>query len=302
MPNREIIKKELPRTQRNVSLSKYTTFRIGGPAEYFSVVKTENDLIKTIKTAKKIRLPFFVLGGGSNLLVSDKGFRGIVINLQFSILNFRKSKIITGAGTSLGKLVNTSAKKGLSGLEWAAGIPGTIGGAILGNAGAFGRSIAEAVEEVRVLDVRRKPRIKNYKLRSCKFEYRDSIFKGNPHLIILSAVLKLKKSKKLEILRKMKGYLDYRRKNQPFNFPSAGSVFKNPSDKFDKSAGWLIEKAGLKGKRINDAQISEKHANFIVNLGKAKAKDVVKLINLIKSRVKNKFGIKMEEEISYLGF
>ena len=284
--------------QKNVLLKNHTTFKIGGPAKYFFVAKTKQDLIKAILWARQKKLPFFILGGGSNLLVSDNGYKGLVINFQFSIFNFQKTKIIAGAGLPLGKLVNASIRNGLTGLEWAVGIPGTIGGAIRGNAGAFGGSMEDVVKEVEIFDQKNQI-IKKISKKDCKFDYRNSIFKRNKSLIILSATLQLKKGNKKTIRNKIKKNLEQRKKTQPLNFPSAGSIFKNPPGFF---AGELIEKCGLKGKKIGKIKISEKHANFIVNLGEGKAKDVKKLINLIKRKVKNKFGIVLKEEIQFLGF
>ncbi|MCK4473967.1 UDP-N-acetylmuramate dehydrogenase [Candidatus Parcubacteria bacterium] len=286
--------------RKNVSLAKYTTFKIGGPAKYFYIAKTKQDLIKAIKAAKELGLPFFVLGGGSNLLVLDKGFDGLVIKCQMSNVNFLPLKagfkIVAGAGLPLGKLVSASAEKSLTGLEWAVGIPGTVGGAIRGNSGAFEKSISNIVKEVEVLEITEdnSPQIKILKNKDCKFQYRDSIFKHNSNLIILSAEIQLKKGDKKEIQKKIKEHLEQRKKTQPLGFPSAGSIFKNPEG---FSAGELIEKCGLKGKKINGAQISEIHSNFIVNLGDAKAKDVEKLIKLIKQKVKQKFGIVLKQEI-----
>ena len=291
--------------KKNVSLAKHTTFKIGGPAKYFYIAKTKQDLIKAIKTAKELNLLFFVLGGGSNLLVADKGFDGLVIKCQMSVINFLQLKagfkIVAGAGLPLEKLVNTSVEKGLTGMEWAIGIPGTLGGAIRGNAGAFGSSIADIIKEVEVLEITENSsqQTKIFKNKDCKFGYRDSIFKHNSNLIILSAEIQLKKENKKEIQKKMKEHLKQRKKTQPLGFPSAGSIFKNPKG---FSAGELIEKCGLKGKKINGAQISEIHSNFIVNLGQAKAKDVEKLIKLVKQKVKQKLGIELGEEIQYLGF
>ena len=286
----------------DVLLKNYTTFRIGGPAKYFYIARTKQDLIKAIKTAKELKLLFFVLGGGSNLLVSDKGYNGLVISYQLSIINFLPLKagfkIVAGAGLPLGKLVSASAEKGLTGLEWAAGIPGTIGGAIRGNAGAFGKSMADVVKSVEVFNVGENIS-RPFLNKDCEFEYRDSIFKHNSNLIILSAKIQLKKGDKKEIQKKIKEYLDKRKKTQPLGFPSAGSIFKNPEGFF---AAELIEKCGLKGKKINEVQISEIHSNFIVNLGKGKAKDVEKLIKLVKQKVKQKFGIDLEEEIDILSF
>jgi UDP-N-acetylmuramate dehydrogenase len=319
------IKKDLPGVKENVLLKNFTTFRIGGKAKYFFLAKSKEDLIKAILLAKKFNLPFFILGGGSNLLVSDKGYNGIVIRFQISNFRFQKNKIIAGAGTPLAILVSEATKNSLTGLEWAAGIPGTVGGAIWGNAGAFGKSMADVVKEVEVLDTK-DLRFKIYDFKKCKFGYRDSIFKHKKNLIILSAVLRLKKGKGKEIERKIRENLNYRKQTQPLNFPSAGSVFKNVKftnlHKFTSNitnkkireicgrfedireipAGWLIEKCGLKGKMIGKAKISEKHANFIVNLGGAKAKDVKKLIDFTKKKVKKIFGITLEEEIQYLGF
>ena len=332
--------------KKNISLAKYTTFRIGGPAKYFFVAKNGKNLIKAIKWAKVNKVPYFILGGGSNLLVSDKGFRGLVIkiqNLKFKIQNDNsKLKIIeTTSGIALNRLVALSVRQGLIGLEWAVGIPGTVGGAVVGNAGAFGQSMADIVESVKVLDIlpnksqkskvkslrQRRIRLgrKNYKLKvkslinkDCQFGYRDSIFKKKKNLIILSVELRLKKGNKAEIQKKIKKYLNYRKKAQPLN-SSAGSVFKNieiaslknknilkiiPEEKIKGGkfpAGYLIEKVGLRGKKQGQARIAEKHANFIVNLGGAKARDIISLINLAKRKVKKKFGIELEEEIKYLG-
>lgn len=283
--------------QRNVSLKNYTTFKIGGRAKYFFVAKTKENLIAAIKTAKKDNLPFFILGGGSNILVADKGYGGLVINFQFAICNFQNSKVIVGAGLPLGKLVNSSARRGLSGLEWAAGVPGQVGGAINGNAGAFEGSMADIVESVEIFDLRNQ-KIKNFKNNDCKFSYRASIFKDNSNLIILSCKLQLKSGDKKTIKEKIQEYLDYRNERHPKE-PSAGSVFKNVGD---IPAALLIDQSGLKGKKIGGAQISKIHPNFIVNLDGAEAKDVLRLINLVKKRVKEKFGISLEEEIQFLGF
>ena len=303
------MKSQIPNSkfQKNVLLKNYTTFRIGGKAEYFFVAKNKKDLIKAISVAKKLKLPFFVLGGGSNLLVSDKGFNGILIkirNTKYEIpacpAGRQNTKIMAEAGVMLGELVNILAKTELSGLEWAAGIPGTVGGAIFGNAGAFNKSMKDVVKSVEALEVKNeKCKVKNFKNRDCKFSYRDSIFKNNKNLIILSVTLQMKRGDKKEIENKIKKNLEQRNKTQPLNFPSGGSIFKNPPGFF---AGELVKRCGLKGKKIGNVKISEKHSNFIVNLGNGKAKDVIKLIKLIKQKVKKKFGVTLEEEIQFLGF
>jgi len=309
------LKKELPKIQKNISLANYTTFRIGGPAKYFFVAKTKNEIIKAVRVAKKFNLPFFVLGGGSNLLVSDKGFNGLVIKMENKKYKIQNSKIHAEVGTSLSLIVNESVNKSLTGLEWAVGIPGTVGGAVYGNAGwpSNKKNISSVIESVEVLETKPKLRVKNYKLKDCEFDYRDSIFKHNAGVIILSAFIKLKKGNKEKIKKEISQILRKRKEKIPTGF-SAGSIFKNftvahknlcawPKDFRKKRiipSGWLIEKCGLKGKKIGNVKISEIHANFIINLGMGKAKDVEELINLIKKEVKNKFGVKLEEEIQYL--
>ena len=284
--------------QKNILLKNYTTFKIGGKAKYFFVAKEKKDLILAIKLAKKLKLPFFVLGGGSNLLISDKGFEGLVIKIIFSKFYFQDSKIFAEAGTPLSLLVNETLKKNISGFEWAVGIPGTLGGAINGNAGAFGKSMKDAVKEVEALDVK-SMRFKRFNLKDCKFSYRESAFKKKKNLIIVSAVLGLRRGKKKQIENKIREYLEYKKETQPLSFPSAGSIFKNPRGFSSSSftAARMIEECGLKGKKAGDAKISEKHANFIVNLGEATAKDVKKLINLAQKSVKKKFKVVLEEEV-----
>jgi UDP-N-acetylmuramate dehydrogenase len=305
--------------KEKIPLKEYTTFKIGGPARYFFVAKSKEDLKNAILWAKKKKLPFFILGGGSNVLFSDNGFDGLVIKLQNTQYEIRNTKIVAEAGVPLQKLVLELARRGLSGLENLAGIPGTLGGAIWGNAGAFGREIGNLVEEVKVLDVgSSKLEVKKLKNKGCKFGYRGSVFKRRKNWIILEATLKLKKGKKKEIEEKIKEILKLRKEKQPLEFPSAGSVFKNVSiekvpkeirEKFKEKikngflpAGVLIEAAGLKGFQIGGAKISEKHANFIVNVGNAKASDVKELIEKIKKEVKKKFKIQLEEEIKLVGF
>jgi len=282
--------------QKNVLLKNYTTFLIGGPAQYFLIAKTKEDIISGLKMAREKKWPYFILGGGSNLLISDKGFKGLVVKIQDTKYKIQNTKMIVGAGTPLRVLVNVATRLSLTGLEWAAGIPGTLGGAVLGNAGAFGRSMKDVVEKVEALDDKDLS-LSNYNKRKCEFGYRESLFKKRNNLVILSAVLELKKGNKKEIQKKVKQYLAQRKETQALNYLSAGSVFKNPQG---KSAGELIEKAGLKGKRIGAAQISEKHANFIINVGNAKAKDVKELISLVEKEVKKKFGVVLEKEIIFL--
>jgi len=316
--------KLLKNLKKNISLKDYTTFKIGGKAKYFFEAKTKEDLIEAIKWARKSDLPFFVLGGGSNVLVSDEGFKGLVIKCQMSNVKCQiqnpKFKIICAeSGVKLSDLLKVCQKEGLTGLEWASGIPQvTIGGAIRGNAGGFNHTIGEIVKEVEVFDVKTL-KIKKLLKNQCKFSYKDSVFKKNKNLIILSCLLILKKGKPKEIEEKIKYVLNYRKVHHPLDLPSAGCVFKNKiikssNKKFSKlfkigkrinnfyqiPAAFLIEKSGLKGKKIGGAEISKKHPNFIVNKGKATSEDVLSLINLVKKRVKEKFQIVLETEIEYL--
>jgi len=283
--------------QENVSLADQTNFKIGGPTKYFFVTRSKKDLIEAIKKIKKFKIPFYVLGGGNNVLALDRGYNGLIIkiaNFQFLIRNCR---IHAGAGLNLAKLVNLTADKSLTGLEWAAGIPGTVGGAVYGNAQAFGNKMSEIVKEVEVFNIKTS-RVRTFKKRDCKFSEKESIFKKKKNLIILSVILELKRGNKNNIERKIKKHISFRKKNQPLKFPSAGSVFVNQLGK--PASSYLIDRAGLKGRKIGAAQVSEKHAGFIINKGGAKARDVLKLIKIIKKEVKKKFKVSLKEEIQII--
>ncbi|MDD5606814.1 MAG: UDP-N-acetylmuramate dehydrogenase [Candidatus Pacebacteria bacterium] len=282
--------------QNNVLLSKITSFQIGGPAQYFFIAKTEKDLIKALKKAKQSKLAFYILGKASNVLFSDKGFKGLVIQNQIKDIKVKKEKIICSSGVTLSYLAQKAKKNNLSGLEWALSIPGTIGGAVYINASAFSFAISDIVEKVRVLDIKNL-KIKTLKNKELKFSKKNSLFLKNKSLIILSVELKLKKEKKSVIQKKEKEYNLYRNKTQPLNYPSAGCIFKNP---YKKSAGFLIDQAGLKGKTIGGAQISRVHANYIINFKKARARDVLELIKIIKKTVKKKFNVELKEEIQII--
>lgn len=283
--------------KENISLSKHTTFKIGGPARYFCIAKSKKDLVEAIKWAKQKKVPFFVLGGGSNVLALDKGFNGLIIKIKNCKLKIKNCNFYAEAGVKLEDLVNFSAKNSLTGLEWAAGIPGTIGGAIYGNAQAFDIKMSDIVKSVEVLDTRTLE-IKSLNKKDCRFLAKNSIFKKNKNLIILFLVLNLKQGNKEKIQKEIKEHLNIRKQRHPLNFPSAGSVFINKTGGLASS--YLIEKAGLKGIKKGGAKVSEKHAGFIVNTGKAKAKDVLDLIKIIKQKVKSKFGITLKEEIKII--
>ena len=281
------------RLKENVLLSEYSTFRIGGIARYLIEVDNAEDLKKVIQKALELNWQFIVIGGGSNILFSSKGYNGLVIvfksNNTFSI---NDNLIEVDASVSLNYLINKL--NNYTGLEWAVGIPGTVAGAINGNAGAFGGEMSELIKQVKVLEIKDNQIIeKDFSKEDCKFSYRNSIFKNNPNLIIVSAILELKKDSEENVKQKIKSNLSKRISKQPKGF-SIGSIFKNGED---FSAGELIEKAGLKGLQIGDAKISDEHANFIINLGKATSDDVLELIKIIKKEVKEKFSIDLEEEI-----
>ena len=271
--------------ETNITLKDKNTFRVGGLARYYSFVNSKKELEETLLFAKKEKLPVFVIGEGSNLLISDNVFEGVVIKLNLKEMKKEGNFFRVQAGVLLRELVLKAKEFNLGGLEWAVGIPGTLGGAIFGNAGAHKHSISELIKEVEVFDGE-KTRI--LKKEACEFDYRESVFKKNPNFIILSAILELKEGVSEEL---MKEYLAKRKLVKGF---SIGSIFKNPEGHF---AGKLIEDCGLKGKRIGDAMISEEHANWIINLGNAKSEDIEKLISLIKKKVKEKFNVELVEEI-----
>ncbi|MDD5738628.1 MAG: UDP-N-acetylmuramate dehydrogenase [Candidatus Pacebacteria bacterium] len=291
--------------QKNILLKDLTTFKIGGVAKYYCQASSQEEIIEAVKWVQEKGAPFFVLGGGSNVLIGDKKYKGLVIQIKNQILKIKNtdqnSKIIeVGAGVPLGKLVGVALQEGLTGMEWAMGIPGTAGGAVYGNTGAFGQSMGDIVEEVEAIDISNiKYQISNIKKEGCKFGYRDSIFKRSKNLIILSVKIKLQNGEKAEIENKMKEFFQKKKQTQPLEFFSAGSIFKNGEN---YKAADLIEKVGLKGKRIGGVEVSQKHSNFIVNNGRGKARDVKKLIDLIKKQVKKKFNMELQEEIQYLGF
>ncbi len=313
--------------QKNISLKNLTTFRVGGKAQYFFEAKNQEEVIEALQWAQQKRLLFFVLGGGSNVLINDKKYKGLVIKVQsskFKVQSFENGfKVIeVEAGVSLGRLVGVANEEGLAGMEWAMGIPGTVGGAVCGNAGSFGQSMADIVESVKVIDTANfQFSIFNFQKNKCEFGYRDSIFKHNKNLIILSAKIKLPIGNKEEIKNKMKDFFILKKQTQPIEYYSAGSIFKNQElgikkqellEKFPElkkfqekgfiPTAWFIEKAGLKTKQIGRAQVSQKHSNFIVNMGGARACDVKKLIDFVKKKIKKEFDIVLTEEVQLKNF
>ena len=310
----------IPKIEKNVSLKNYSNYRIGGPAKYFVKVKNKKELVKILSFCQENNLKFFILGGGTNILFSDKGFNGMVIKMENKKFKFlRNNKLLVESACKMEKIVRETTRRGLSGLEWAGGLPGTIGGAIYGNAGAFGGEIKDTVEKVITFSPKEKKE-KEYSNKECQFGYRTSIFKKNKE-IILSAILSFKKEKIQKLKKIVKKNINYRKERHPLEYPTCGSVFKNcPLNKVpleirekfkDKikldpfpilPVAVLIDHAGLKGLTIGGAKISEKHPNFIVNFNKAKAKDVLAIIKKVKETIKKKFKIKLEEEIEIIDF
>ena len=282
---------------KNELMSKHTSYRIGGPAKIFFAPANRDELIQGLEFSKSNKMNIFFIGSGSNLLVSDQGINGMVISIKKSFRNFsiNNTRVFAETGTMLGRIVNSTIKEGLTGLESLVGVPGTLGGALIMNAGAYGSEISNYLKSVEV--VTKEGVIKKYQSEDMKFSYRNSNFSDEE--ILISAEFELNKANKEEINKKKIHANKGRRSSQPLKFRSAGSVFKNPKE---GSAGYFIEKAGLKGFRSGNAEISEKHANFFINYGDAKAEDLVKLILTAKKSVKKLFNINLELEIQTLGF
>jgi UDP-N-acetylmuramate dehydrogenase len=273
-------------------LSLHTTFKIGGPARYFFTPENIHDLRFILKLAKKNKLKIFVIGKGSNLLIPEKGIYGIVINLSqpyFKKIVFKGNYLKVGSGTLLPEVIRRSSLKGLSGFESLSGIPATVGGALMMNAGIPNFNISDLVEQIKVIDYNGK--IKVFRRKKLKFSYRRS---NLTKLIILEAFFKLAKTSIKDTESAIKRYLQQRRETQDLSWASAGCIFKNPRGDF---AGRLIDRCGLKGKNIGGAFISNKHANFIINKGKATSRDVLKLMEMIKEEVKKRFNINLKPEI-----
>jgi len=289
------------KVKKRLLLKQHTTFNIGGPARFYIEPKDSDDLKLLLISAKRDNIPIWVIGAGSNILVNDKGLNGVVVRLNsaaFKKISFRCGLLEVDAGVSLSRLIEFTKKTNLSGAEFLVGIPGTVGGAIIMNAGICERKngnillirgIWDLVSAVKVMDYDGK--IKTLEKKDVKFGYRYS---NLSKYIVLGASLKLKRDKKRNIKNRIKHYVLCRRLKQDYTHPSAGCVFKNPDG---HSAARLIDSCGFKGKRINGAAVSEKHANFILNLGQAKATDVLLLMRLIQRKIKQKFNITLEPEI-----
>ena len=277
-------------------MSAHTSFKIGGPCDVLALPKEEKEFVEIIKIVKALSFPYYVMGNGSNILVSDKGIRGLVIKTdKMDKCDVLDDSLEAGAGILLSKLSNIALENSLTGLEFASGIPGTLGGAIYMNAGAYDGEISKVLEST--IFSTSDGVLKKIDLAQHEFGYRQSVFHKNGGFILKSR-LKLKKGNKDEILEKMKDFTSRRTTKQPLEMPSAGSTFKRPEGYF---AGKLIMDAGLSGRRVGGAVVSQKHCGFVVNDGGATANDVLQLVEMIKREVKQKFDVELNPEIKFVG-
>ncbi len=311
--------------QQNISLSLYSNYKIGGSARYFFQSDNLKKIIKAVETARREKLPIFILGGGTNLLFSDEGFSGLMIKPVITSLKISGNLITVGSGFSMENLLEVVSQESLAGLEWAGGLPGLVGGAIRGNAGAFKGEIKDNLVEAVSLDISGKySKIIKRNNEQCRFGYRDSVFKSGSNAgkeIILEATFSLRPGNKKSIQQAIEENIAWRQNRQPLEYPNIGSIFKNVDwqlvpkkiqalEEFSRHlktdpfpvlpAATLIDRAGLKGVSFGGATISQKHPNFIVNTLGASSDDVKTLIKLVKAVVYKKFGIKLEEEIIFV--
>lgn len=299
--------------QENISLKKYTTFNIGGEARYFVSVKNIEDLKEALKFSKEKELEYFILAGGSNILFSDSRFDGLVIKIDLKEIEIKNLEITAGAGVMLSYLINVLVEKNLAGMEKLFGIPGTVGGAVRGNAGAFGVEIIDVITQVKALNIKT-DEIKTLSKEECELKYRSSLFKKTKDWIILEATFKLKIGNQEELKKSMKEIIQKRNSLQLQSVKTAGSFFTNPvaNEKVQKMfeeekntrcregrvpAGWLLDKVGLKGERIGNIATGENQANYFLNLGNGTFDQVLQLSSLAKSRVRDEFDIQLTEEV-----
>ncbi len=285
--------------RRNEPMACHTTFGIGGPAEFYALAETEADMAALLGWSGANGIPARVIGSGANLLVSDAGARGLIIENRIGgcALSAGSAVLVAGSGLPIADLAAYTAARGLAGLQWAVGLPGTLGGAIVGNAGAFGGYMDQVVRAIRVMS--RADDIARWDAEACGFTYRGSRFKSDQlsGTVILAAELQLRPAGSTSLEQDIQDYVAKRDASQPWE-PCAGSIFKRTAD---RPAGWLVEQAGLKGRRVGGAQISNRHANFIMNTGHATALDVLSLIDLARDTVKRTTGVDLELEIEIVG-
>lgn len=291
----------IPNLQTNILLAPYTTFKIGGPAKYFVVVKTKQELAHALAEARIAGEKWFILGSGSDILVSDNGFNGLVIKAELRDVEIddETHRVRAAAGVRMSSLITQCAQQGLHGLEFAIGVPATVGGAVWANLGARGSEMKERILNVTIIDDRGVERVLTQE--ECAFHYRDSIFKHKRYTIV-DALFQLTPGDKKTIQGRVQELSKLRKDTQDVGAQCAGCVFRNPKDQTETPAAKLIDNLGLKGFAIGGAQVSPIHANFIINTGTATAEDVITLISYIKQQVRDKKGVQLMEEIEYIGF
>ena len=278
-------------------MKKHTTFRIGGPADYFVTPESKEEIQAIVELCKKEEIPYSVIGNGSNLLVGDKGYRGVILQIfkKMNQIRVEENKIYAGAGALLSKIAATALSESLTGFEFAAGIPGTLGGAVRMNAGAYGGEMKDVLKSVTVLTD--KGEVKTLAKEELELGYRTSVIAKKGY-IVLEAVLELQKGEKEKIQAVMDDLKERRVTKQPLEYPSAGSTFKRPEGYF---AGKLIQDAGLRGFQVGGAQVSEKHCGFVINKDQATASDVMNLMNQVSDKVYEEFGVRLQPEVKRLG-
>lgn len=278
-------------------MKNHTTFRVGGPADFYVMPHSSGEIQKVIQVCREIEEPFYVIGNGSNLLVGDKGYRGIIVQVykNYSDIVIDGTELTVKAGALLSKVAKKALKAGLAGFEFASGIPGTVGGAAVMNAGAYGGEMKDVVSAVKVLTM--DGEILWIQKDDLEFGYRSSIIQKN-HYIVLEVKIMLTKGRKSQITSLMEELKEKRITKQPLEFASAGSTFKRPQGNY---AGKLIMDAGLQGYRVGGAQVSQKHCGFVINLGDASAADIVQLMEHVTGKVKEQFGVVLEPEVKRLG-
>ncbi len=298
--------------RKNVRLAPFSTFKIGGWAEYFYEAKTPDDLVRAVQEARKLKLPFKIFAGGSNVVFPDEKLKGLLIRFKGGKIKVKENTFIADAGVNLADVIKRSISSGLKGLETLSGIPGTLGGAVVGNAGAYGHSISETMRRVEIWDGKRRRWLKNSE---CKFTYRESVLKHRSYLV-LRVELNLRKGDKDRLKKISKDIIKVREKKYKPGLKCPGSFFKNVlvKDISKKSlrlidrikiiegkipTGYLLEEAGARGMRLGGIRVADFHGNLLMNTGKGKAKNAKKLAQILKGKVRKKFGIKLEEEVRY---
>ncbi len=315
-------KQRVPATTENEPMAKHTSFRVGGSARLYVVTPHADAMMQAVQVAQLLGIPWYVYGGGSNLLVSDDGFEGVIIQAANRGLKIEGNKVHAEAGVITAMVARQSVEAGLTGFEWAIGVPGTIGGAIYGDAGCYGGEMRDVIETVDAFRLRDGQRVQLTK-DQCAFGYRTSLFKHEPYLIFGCTLVLKPTEDKAASKKRMEEIVAQRKEKQPLESSSAGCVFKNfdftdekeldllkrnmevPQSMIDKkqiSVGWLIQQAGLMGEHVGDVEVSQKHGNFFINKGKARAQDILSLISIVKMKIRDEHGIELQEEVQYVGF